>query len=159
VVIVFLLRRLSINDGFHNHSTVHRNPQDRTASQVSANISSLDHYSTLITALGTLAIAAFTWTLWQATDKLREAGEKQTELTEIPQRAYINAEPRGIHLLVQRDRVIGHIGTLKPYVFGFWDIAARQLDDSLPALSPPSIANNMANVLLLAHNYESHFRT
>jgi hypothetical protein len=64
----------------------------------------------LVTALATIFIAVFTATLSLATDKLREAGDRQAELTKILQRAYISAEPRGIHLLVQGDRVIGHIG-------------------------------------------------
>jgi hypothetical protein len=73
-------------------------------------IKSLDHYSVFLTALATVAVAAFTGTLWLATDKLREAGDRQAELTKILERAYISAEPRGIHLTVQRDRLIGHIG-------------------------------------------------
>jgi hypothetical protein len=40
----------------------------------------LDRYGALITALATIAIASFTYTLWRATDRLWKAGEKQIEL-------------------------------------------------------------------------------
>jgi hypothetical protein len=40
----------------------------------------LDRYGALITALATIAIASFTFTLWRATDRLWKAGERQIEL-------------------------------------------------------------------------------
>jgi len=39
-------------------------------------------YNGAITALATVVIAGFTWTLWEATDKLRDAGERQIEIAE-----------------------------------------------------------------------------
>jgi len=38
-----------------------------------------DNHGGAIAAFATIAIAAFTWTLWQSTDKLWRAGEKQLE--------------------------------------------------------------------------------
>jgi len=46
----------------------------------------------------------------QATVELLEAGDRQADLTRILERAYISAEPRGIHLL---DRARGDRGDEK----------------------------------------------
>jgi hypothetical protein len=67
-----------------------------------------------LTAFATIAIAAFTWTLWRATDKLREAGERQAELTRILEHAYLSAKPLGINPYVSErgnvpDRIVGHV--------------------------------------------------
>jgi hypothetical protein len=42
-----------------------------------AALSRIDDYSTWVTALATIAIAIFTFTLWKSTDKLWKAGEDQ----------------------------------------------------------------------------------
>jgi hypothetical protein len=81
----------------------------------SITVGQIGDYSTLITAIGTIIIAVFTGTLWLATDKLREAGEKQAKLTKILERAYIAAEPLGINPYISDDgsiheQVIGHVG-------------------------------------------------
>jgi hypothetical protein len=77
-------------------------------------IKSLDHYSVFLTALATVAVAAFTGTLWLATDKLREAGDRQAELTKILERAYISVGPLGISPFISEDQsnlreIVGHV--------------------------------------------------
>jgi hypothetical protein len=61
----------------------------------------LDDLGSVITALATIAIAWFTWTLKRSTDNLwdvtRKGEERQQKDTRILQRAYISVEPGGVH--------------------------------------------------------------
>jgi hypothetical protein len=77
-------------------------------------INFLNLFGVLLTAIATVAIAAFTGTLWRATDKLREAGERQGELTRILERAYISVAPLGISPFISEDQInlreiVGHV--------------------------------------------------
>jgi hypothetical protein len=66
------------------------------------------------TALGTIAIAAFTLALKQSTDRLwkvtTNAEKARAKETEILQRAYLSAVPRGINPYLGSDSVVGHVG-------------------------------------------------
>jgi hypothetical protein len=65
-------------------------------------------------AIAAIATAFFTFTLWWSTHKLWKAtwntALAQERDTRILQRAYIAVEPRGIHLLSDGNRVLGHVG-------------------------------------------------
>ncbi|TPK92658.1 hypothetical protein FJ934_20485 [Mesorhizobium sp. B2-4-12] len=91
----------------------------------------VDHNDGFITALATLAIAAFTATLWKSTHDLGVAGEEQMRLIEANAkqqsidmqasikvtedtakkelRAYVTVEPDGINQLIGRMAVIGQV--------------------------------------------------
>ena len=61
-------------------------------------------------ALFTALVAAFTALLFLATYMLAWIAFRQRKDSRIAQRAYLAAEPLGIYLMVEGDRVIGHIG-------------------------------------------------
>jgi hypothetical protein len=66
------------------------------------------------TALGTIAIAAFTYTLKRSTDNLwditRKAAARQEEDTRTLQRAYISVEPGGVRPLADDpDKCLAHV--------------------------------------------------
>lgn len=67
----------------------------------------LDDHNGAIVAIFTFFLAVSTIGLWVVT---WQSGERQSAETKILQRAYIAVEPRGIVLLVEGDRVIGHVG-------------------------------------------------
>ena len=73
----------------------------------------LDAAAPAFTALATIAIAFFTYTLKKATDQLRFEGKSQRELSEKTAdrqlRAYISVEPDGIDDFIPDDRVIARI--------------------------------------------------
>src|SRR5262249_15837506 len=68
--------------------------------QLRHSLDILNENAPAIGALATIAIAAFTWTLWRATDKLWQAGEKQIAVaqktaeaaTESADAAYLSAK-------------------------------------------------------------------
>lgn len=66
--------------------------------------------------LFTAVLALFTLALWRSTRNLwiatRETANRQKCDTEILQRAYIAVAPRGIHLLYQGDKLIGHVSII-----------------------------------------------
>jgi hypothetical protein len=66
-----------------------------------------------LVALAAIATAVFTATLWWSTRKLWQATRNtalaQERDTKILQRAYIAVAPRGIHLLLPGDKLIGHV--------------------------------------------------
>jgi hypothetical protein len=65
------------------------------------------------TALGTIFIAAFTFTLKRSTDHLWEAtlnaAKRQEKDTRILERAYISVEPAGIHPFNSAEFIVGHV--------------------------------------------------
>jgi hypothetical protein len=73
----------------------------------------LDALSVAITALATMAIAWFTWSLRRSTDNLWSAtvdtAANQERDTRILQRAYISVEPLGIKLRVDGGTVMAHV--------------------------------------------------
>jgi hypothetical protein len=70
-------------------------------------------YEGLITAIFTVVLAGFTAALWRSTDKLWQAAAAQETAraaeTRILQRAYVAVEPMGIHMMLGRDKLIGHV--------------------------------------------------
>jgi hypothetical protein len=66
-----------------------------------------------ITAAATIAIAYFTLTLKKSTDRLwritKRSADRQASHTKIIERAYINAEPRGVIPFVRGGHADGHV--------------------------------------------------
>jgi hypothetical protein len=65
--------------------------QSLTYNAIAASSKWIDDKHDFVTAVATLVVAIFTFTLWRATDRLWQAGERQLELTRALGRRQLDA--------------------------------------------------------------------
>jgi hypothetical protein len=61
----------------------------------------VDHWSALIGAIATIAIAAFTWTLWQSSEKMWGATKESADAAKLNAEALIDADRAHLHAVIK----------------------------------------------------------
>jgi hypothetical protein len=112
----------------------------------------IDANGELLTALGTLAVASFTLTLWLATIEqgrlTRESIGLARKTAQRELRAYVNLREGGINRGRQIEITFKNFGQTPAYQLSFWADAIELWRDEFPDFRPPEGAQNSDPVVL-----------